>query len=73
METGEHECQGTRRVAADRRIQGGWPEKDSADGSREHESIRRIVGILDKDRDDYTEDDVSHMRDVEGYVHRHQA
>ncbi len=48
-------------------------QKDSADESREHESIRRIVGMLEKDRDDYTEDDVSHMRDVEGYVHRHQA
>ncbi len=38
-----------------------------------HESGRRIVEILGKDKDDYTEDDVDHMRRVVSYVHRHQA
>ena len=47
-------------------------QKDSGE-SRGHESGRRIVEILEKDRDDYTEDDVSHMRDVVSYVRRHQA
>ena len=48
-------------------------QKDGGGESRGHESGRRIVEILEKDRDDYTEDDVSHMRDVVSYVHRHQA
>jgi predicted Holliday junction resolvase-like endonuclease len=48
-------------------------QKDGGSESRGHESGRRIVEILEKDRDDYTEDDVSHMRDVVSYVHRHQA
>jgi DNA topoisomerase VI subunit B len=48
-------------------------QKDGGGESRGHESGRRIVEIREKDRDDYTEDDVSHMRDVVSYVHRHQA
>ena len=48
-------------------------QKDGGGESRGHESGRRIVEILEKDRDDYTEDDVSHMRDVVSYAHRHQA
>jgi DNA topoisomerase VI subunit B len=48
-------------------------QKDGGGESRGHESGRRIVEILEKDRDDYTEDAVSHMRDVVSYVHRHQA
>jgi DNA topoisomerase VI subunit B len=48
-------------------------QKDGGGESRGHESGRRIVEILEKDRDDYTENDVSHMRDVVSYVHRHQA
>ena len=48
-------------------------QKDGSGESRGHESGRRIVELLEKDRDEYTEDDVSHMRDVVGYVHRHQA
>ena len=52
-----------------------WEDDQKGGGgeSRGHESGRRIVEILEKDRDDYTEDDVSHMRDVVSYVHRHQA
>ena len=48
-------------------------QKDGGGEARGHESGRRIVEILEKDKDDYTEDDVSHMRDVVSYVHRHQA
>ena len=29
--------------------------------------------ILQKEEDDYTDDDVEHMRRVVSYVHRHQA
>ena len=48
-------------------------QKDDGGESRGHESGYRIVQILEKDGDDYAEDDVSHVRDVVGYVYRHQA
>ncbi len=48
-------------------------QKDGGGESRGHESGCGIVEVLEKDRDDYTEDDISYMRDVVGYVHRHQA
>lgn len=38
--------------------------------SKGHESGRRIVG---KNKSDYTDDDIDHMRRVVSYVHRHQA
>ena len=38
-----------------------------------HRSGRRIVEILEKNKSDYTDDDLDHMRKVVGYVHRHQA
>lgn len=38
-----------------------------------HESGRRIVTLLEKHKADMTDDDVSHMRKVVGYVHRHMA
>ena len=41
--------------------------------SKGHESGRKIVEILGKNKSDYTEDDVEHMRRVVSYVHRHQA
>ena len=41
--------------------------------SKGHESGRRIVEILDKNKSDYTDDDVDHMRRVVSYVHRHTA
>ena len=41
--------------------------------SRGHESGRRIVEILDKNKPNYTGDDSDHMRRVVSYVHRHQA
>jgi hypothetical protein len=40
--------------------------------SKGHESGRRIVEILGKNKSDYT-DDIDHMGRVVGYVHRHQA
>jgi hypothetical protein len=36
-----------------------------------HKSGRRIVDILRTKKGDLTEEDVSHMRKVVGYVHRH--
>ena len=41
--------------------------------SKGHESGRKIVEILGKNKSDYTDDDVDHMRRVGSYVHRHQA
>jgi hypothetical protein len=41
--------------------------------SKGHESGRKIVEILGKNKSDYTDDDVDHMRRVVNYVHRHQA
>jgi hypothetical protein len=41
--------------------------------SKGHESGRRIVEILGKNKSDYTDDDIDHMGRVVGYVHCHQA
>jgi hypothetical protein len=41
--------------------------------SKGHESGRRIVEILGKNKSDYTDDDIDHMGRVVVYVHRHQA
>ncbi len=38
-----------------------------------HESGRRIVELLRKKKDDLSDDDLSHMRKVHGYVQRHLA
>lgn len=48
---------------------------DSSGGgeSTGHASGRRIVEISRTSKDDLTEDDVAHMREVVGYVHRHAA
>ncbi len=40
--------------------------------SKGHESGRRIVEILAKNKSEYT-DDIDHMGRVVSYVHRHQA
>ncbi|MCP9276802.1 DUF3140 domain-containing protein [Mycolicibacterium arenosum] len=46
----------------------------SGDGeSAGHASGRRIVTILRTKKDDLSDDDVSHMRKVNGYVKRHLA
>jgi Protein of unknown function (DUF3140) len=39
--------------------------------SKGHESGRRIVEIRRKKKFDYTEDDVEHMKKVNGYLKRH--
>ena len=46
---------------------------DGDDESIGHKSGKRIIDILQKKKDDYTDDDVSHMRKVVSYVHRHSA
>ena len=48
-------------------------QKDDGGESKGHESGRRIVEILGKDKSDYSDDDIDHMRRVVSYVHRHQA
>jgi DNA topoisomerase VI subunit B len=46
---------------------------DGDDESIGHKSGKHIIEILQKKKDDYTDDDVSHMRKVVSYVHRHSA
>ena len=48
-------------------------QSDGGGESKGHESGRRIVGILEKNKSDYTDDVVDHMRRMVSYVHRHQA
>ncbi len=48
-------------------------QSDGGGESKGHESGRKIVEILGKNKSDYTDVDVDHMRRVVGYVHRHQA
>lgn len=54
----------------------GWKGEEGDDESQEsvgHKSGERIVEILQKHKDDYSDDDYAHMRKVVGYVHRHGA
>ena len=39
--------------------------------SNGQESRRRIVGLLEKNKSDYTDDDLVHMKKVNSYVKRH--
>jgi uncharacterized protein DUF3140 len=48
-------------------------QSDGGGESKGHESGRRIVEIKRKNKPDYTDDDIDHMRRVVGYVRRHQA
>jgi hypothetical protein len=48
-------------------------QKDGGGESKGHESGRKIVGVLRKDKSNYTDEDIEHMRRVVSYVHRHQA
>jgi hypothetical protein len=49
-------------------------QKDGASESKGHESGRKIVEILGKDRSDYTDENIDYnIRRVVSYVHRHQA
>jgi hypothetical protein len=42
------------------------------EGTVGHESGRRILKILSKRRDKYTDDDLRHMQTVVGFVQRHR-
>ncbi|GAA5833925.1 hypothetical protein JCM3766R1_002473 [Sporobolomyces carnicolor] len=50
---------------------------DGADESVGHESGRKIIDILERNpdgnADDYTEEDLAHMRKVVAYIKRHSA
>ena len=48
-------------------------QNNSGDESIGHESGRHIVEILNQDEADYTDDDLSQMKRVVSYVHRHMA
>jgi hypothetical protein len=48
-------------------------QSDGGSASKGHESGRKIVGILGKDKSDYTKEDIEHMGRIVSYVHRHQA
>ena len=41
--------------------------------SKGHESGRRIVQLLEKNKSDYADDDVEHMKKVNSYVKRHMG
>ena len=48
-------------------------QSDAGGESKGHESGRKIVEILEKNKTDYSSDDIYHMRRVVSYVHRHQS
>ena len=48
-------------------------QSDGGGESKGHESGRKIVEILKKNKTDYSNDDIDHMRRVVSYVHRHQS
>ena len=48
-------------------------QKDGGGESTGHRSGRRIISLLGRRKDDLTEDDLAHMRKVNGYVKRHLA
>ena len=48
-------------------------QSDGGSESKGHESGRKILQILEKNKTDYSSDDIDHMRRVVSYVHRHQS
>jgi len=48
-------------------------QKDDGGESTGHRSGRRIISLLGKRKGDLTDDDLSHMKKVNGYVKRHLA
>lgn len=48
-------------------------QKEGNDESIGHKSGKRIVELLNKKTDDYSDDDISHMQKVISYIHRHLA
>ncbi len=48
-------------------------QKDGGDESIGHKSGHHIIELLQKKKSDYSDDDLSHMKKVISYVHRHSA
>ncbi|MUH01801.1 DUF3140 domain-containing protein [Scytonema sp. UIC 10036] len=48
-------------------------QKKEDDESIGHKSGKHIVEVLQKKKDEYTDDDISHMKKVISYIHRHLA
>ncbi|TDC94355.1 DUF3140 domain-containing protein [Saccharopolyspora aridisoli] len=48
-------------------------QSDEGGETKGHESGRRILALLRKNRSEYSNDDLAHMRRVRGYVKRHLA
>jgi hypothetical protein len=48
-------------------------QSDGGGESKGHESGRKIVEILKKNKTDYSSDDIDHMRRVVSYVLRHRS
>ena len=46
-------------------------QSDGGGESKGHESGRKIVELLEKNKSDYTDEDVEHMKRVNAYVNRH--
>ena len=46
-------------------------QSDGGGESRGHESGRKIVELLGRNKSDYTDEDVEHMKRVNAYVKRH--
>jgi Protein of unknown function (DUF3140) len=48
-------------------------QKNGEDESIGHHSGRQIVELLERDKSDYTEEEIAHMHRVVSYVKRHSA
>ena len=48
-------------------------QKEGEEESIGHKSGKRIIQLLQKKQDEYTDADLSHMKKVVSYVHRHLA
>jgi hypothetical protein len=48
-------------------------QKKDDDESIGHKSGKRIIELLKKNKDSYTDDDLSHIKKVVSYIHRHSA
>lgn len=48
-------------------------QKDGDEESIGHKSGKRLIQLLQKKQEDYTDDDLSHIKKVVSYVHRHLA
>lgn len=59
-------------LATDESRSVGQKESEDAE-STGHASGRRIVALLGTKQADYSDDDLAHVREVTGYMHRHLA